>query len=139
MTQKGLSPLLDQIRSLINLEVVGYEQGEPVFRKYEGVVKGEINREELGMAKRYKPRSKPSQIQINVAVEVVTELVKRMIIFKVLFEGKDIIIKLNNGFIKLTSDGVKIAGFSSLDEEPIKSIVNSLKRLGKITILKVLK
>jgi len=139
MTQKGLEALLNQVKSLVNLEVVGYEQGEPVFKKYEGVVKGEVDKEELGMAKKYKPRSKPSQTQISVATEVITEFVKKGLIFKVLFEGRDIVIKLSNGFIKLTGDGAKVAGFSSLDEEPIKSVTHLLKRLGKVTLLKALK
>ena len=140
MTQmRGLGALIEHIRAMTSIEVIGYDGGEPVFKRYEGIVKGEINKEEIGIAKKYKPRSKPSKDQIEVVETIARYLASRQILFKVLFEGKEVVVKLGNGFIRLTSDGAKVAGFSSLDDEPIRGMVDHLKRLGKVTLLKTLK
>ena len=140
MTQmRGLGALIEHIRAMTSIEVIGYDNDGPIFKRYEGIIKGEIDKEDLGIAKKYKPRSKPTRTQIEVVETIATHLANLKIPFKILFEGKEVVIKLGNGFIRLASDGAKVAGFSSLEDEPIRGIVDQLRRLGRVMLLKALR
>ncbi len=139
----SLDSLIEKIRRIENFEVVGYEQDHILVAPVKGIVKvvaDEELKKFLGEARRRRPRSKPTQKQIQLLEQVVRKLVEERTKFKVMFEGKDIILRFDiDHFVKITDKDVKVAGFQNENDGILSSIYPILSKYGKILFLRVVK
>ncbi|NPA23854.1 MAG: hypothetical protein GXO23_06135 [Crenarchaeota archaeon] len=134
--------LIDKIRRFENFEIVGYDAGSVLVAPVRGIVKvkDEELKKYLGEAKRRRPRSKPSEKQVRLLENIARKLVDNKINFKVVFEGKDIILRFDiDHFVKISEREVKIAGFKNEKEYPISEIYDMLSKHGKVTFLRAVK
>ncbi|MEL9990911.1 MAG: hypothetical protein QXP98_10085 [Thermoproteus sp.] len=138
MEKIDVSTLVERIKSGENLEVGGYEGDYVLVDKVKGIVKGEISGEELSDLKKRRPRGGPTKKQLETAGEIARRLAENKITFKVIFGPKEATIRVGRGFVRLVED-VRIAGFSSLDEQPLPLILDVLKKYGEVKLLKPLK
>ncbi|MGC8582335.1 MAG: hypothetical protein ACP5I3_03950 [Thermoproteus sp.] len=138
MEKIPLSALVERIKAGENLEVSGYEGEYAVVDKVRGIVKGDISADELADLKKRKPRGGPTKKQLETAGEVARRLAENRLAFKVVFGPREATIRVGKGFIRLV-DGVKIAGFSSLDEAPLPLVMDILEKYGEVKLLKPLK
>ncbi|MCI4465437.1 MAG: hypothetical protein JHC22_06590 [Thermoproteus sp.] len=138
MERISLSALVERIKAGENLEVGGYEGEHALVDRVKGIVKGDISAEELSDLKRRRPRGGPAKKQLEAAGEIARRLAENRITFKVVFGPREATIRVGRGFIRLV-DGVRIAGFSSLDEEPLPLIMDVLEKYGDVKLLKPLK
>ncbi len=138
MERISLSALVERIKAGENLEVGGYEGEYALVDRVRGIVKGDISAEELSDLKKRRPRGGPAKKQLEAAGEIARRLAENKITFKVVFGPREATIRVGRGFIRLV-DGVRIAGFSSLDEEPLPLIIDVLEKYGDVKLLKPLK
>ncbi|MEZ0249231.1 MAG: hypothetical protein ABWJ97_08135 [Thermoproteus sp.] len=138
MEKVDISTLVDRIKSGENLEVGGYEGEYALVGRVRGIVKGEISNEELSDLRKRRPRGGPTKKQLETAGEVARRLAENKIAFKVIFGPREATIRVGRGFVRLVED-VKIAGFSSLDEQPLPLILDVLKKYGEVKLLRPLK
>jgi len=126
----SIDEVLSKVRKLENFEVIKYEDDKIVVTPVKGIVKigqDEELKKYLGEAKRRRPRGKPTEKQLKLLESVVKKLLEEKINFKVVFEGKEIILRFDiDHFIKVTDKEVKIAGFKNENESPIDKIYNIL-------------
>jgi len=137
-----LQEVLDKIRKLENFEIVGYDADMIIVAPVRGIVKvkDEELKKYLGEAKRRRPRSKPTEKQLKLLENIARKLIDGKINFKVVFEGKDIILRFDiDHFVKITDKEVKIAGFTDQNEHPISEIFDLLTKHGKVTFLRAVK
>jgi len=135
----SLPDLVARVRKGENVEVVGYE-GDVVFvERPKGVVKGDFAQEELSELRKRKPRGKPTEEQLELAAEVAKRLGEAKKLFKIIFGPKEATIRTATGFIRVVEDGVKLAGFKSLEEDPIPLVIDVLRNYGEVRLLKPLK
>jgi len=135
----SLPGLVARVRNGENVEVVGYEGDAALVERPRGVVKGDFAQEELSELKKRRPRGKPTEEQLELAAEVAKRLGEAKKLFKIIFGPKEVTIRTGNGFIRVVEDGVKLAGFKSLEEDPIPLVLDVLRSYGKIKLLKPLK
>ncbi|MGB9704186.1 MAG: hypothetical protein ACPL3C_01960 [Pyrobaculum sp.] len=134
-----LSEVVARVGRGENLEVVGYEGDAAVVDKVKGVVKGDFSSEDLGELKKRKPRGRPTKQQLELAAVVAQRLVEARKPFKVIFGPKEVTIRSGGGFIRVSEDSVKLAGYKSLDDDPIPLVLDVLKKYGEVKLLKPLK
>lgn len=136
-----LSPqeVVARLRSGENLEVLGYEGDFVLVDKVKGVVKGDFSQEELSELKKRKPRGKPTEAQLKLAAEVGKRLVENRRVFKVVFGPKEVTIRSGGGFIRVVEKEVKLAGYKSLEDDPVALVLDLLKSYGEVKLLKPLK
>ncbi|NPB00665.1 MAG: hypothetical protein GXO10_04760 [Crenarchaeota archaeon] len=137
-----IQEVLDKIRRLENFEIVGYESDMVMVAPVKGIVKvkDEELKKYLGEAKRRRPRSKPSEKQLKLLENIAKKLIDNKINFKIVFEGKDIILRFDiDHFVKISDKEVKIAGFADQKEHPISEIFDLLSKHGKVTFLRAVK
>ncbi len=137
-----LQDVLDKIRKFENFEIVGYDADSILVVPVKGIVKvkDEELKKYLGEAKRRRPRSKPTERQLRLLENISKKLIDDKIKFKIVFEGKDIILRFDiDHFIKITDKEVKIAGFKDEKEPPVSQIYDLLTKHGKVTFLKAVK
>jgi hypothetical protein len=60
-------------------------------------------------------------------------------LFKVVFGPKEVTIRAGNGFMRVVEDGVKLAGYKSLEEDPIPLVLDVLRSYGEVKLLKPLR
>ncbi len=139
----NIEDVISKIRKLENFEIINYEDDKVVLAPYRGIVKigqDEELKKYLREAKRRKPRSKPKDKQIRLVEDIARRLLNDKIKFKVIFEGKDIILRFDiDHFIKITEKEVKIAGFRDEREDPINRIYDIVSKYGKVLFLKAVK
>jgi hypothetical protein len=135
----SLSELVARVRNGENLEVVGYEDDAALIEKPKGVVKGDFTQEDLSELKKRKPRGKPTEDQLELAAEVARRLGKAKKLFKVVFGPKEVTIRAGNGFMRVVEDGVKLAGYKSLEEDPIPLVLDVLRSYGEVKLLRPLR
>jgi len=135
----SLSELVARVRNGENLEVVGYEDDAALIEKPKGVVKGDFTQEDLSELKKRKPRGKPTKDQLELAAEVAKRLGEARRLFKVVFGPKEVTIRAGNGFMRVVEDGVKLAGYKSLEEDPIPLVLDVLRSYGEVKLLKPLR
>jgi hypothetical protein len=135
----SLSELVARVRNGENLEVVGYEDDAALIEKPKGVVKGDFTQEDLSELKKRKPRGKPTKDQLELAAEVARRLGEAKKLFKVVFGPKEVTIRAGNGFMRVVEDGVKLAGYKSLEEDPIPLVLDVLRSYGEVKLLKPLR
>jgi hypothetical protein len=135
----SLSELVARVRNGENLEVVGYEDDAALIEKPKGVVKGDFTQEDLSELKKRKPRGKPTEDQLELAAEVARRLGEAKKLFKVVFGPKEVTIRAGNGFMRVVEDGVKLAGYKSLEEDPIPLVLDVLRSYGEVKLLKPLR
>jgi hypothetical protein len=135
----SLSELVARVRNGENLEVVGYEDDAALIEKPKGVVKGDFTQEDLSELKKRKPRGKPTKDQLELAAEVARRLGEAKKLFKVVFGPKEVTIRAGNGFMRVVEDGVKLAGYKSLEEDPIPLVIDVLRSYGEVKLLKPLR
>jgi len=135
----SLSELVARVRNGENLEVVGYEDDVALIEKPKGVVKGDFTQEDLSELKKRKPRGKPTKDQLELAAEVARRLGEAKRLFKVVFGPKEVTIRAGNGFMRVVEDSVKLAGYKSLEEDPIPLVIDVLKKYGEVKLLKPLR
>ena len=139
MEKVSLSELVARVRNGENLEVVGYEDDAALIGKPKGVVKGDFTQEDLSELKKRKPRGKPTKDQLELAAEVARRLGEAKKLFKVVFGPKEVTIRTGNGFMRVVEDGVKLAGYKSLEEDPIPLVLDVLRSYGEVKLLKPLR
>jgi hypothetical protein len=132
----SLSELVARVRNGENLEVVGYEDDAALIEKPKGVVKGDFTQEDLSELKKRKPRGKPTKDQLELAAEVARRLGEAKKLFKVVFGPKEVTIRAGNGFMRVVEDGVKLAGYKSLEEDPIPLVLDVLRSYGEVKLLR---
>jgi hypothetical protein len=132
----SLSELVARVRNGENLEVVGYEDDAALIEKPKGVVKGDFTQEDLSELKKRKPRGKPTKDQLELAAEVARRLGEAKKLFKVVFGPKEVTIRAGNGFMRVVEDGVKLAGYRSLEEDPIPLVLDVLRSYGEVKLLR---
>jgi hypothetical protein len=132
----SLSELVARVRNGENLEVVGYEDDVALIEKPKGVVKGDFTQEDLSELKKRKPRGKPTKDQLELAAEVARRLGEAKRLFKVVFGPKEVTIRAGNGFMRVVEDGVKLAGYKSLEEDPIPLVIDVLRSYGEVKLLR---
>jgi len=132
----SLSELVARVRNGENLEVVGYEDDAALIEKPKGVVKGDFTQEDLSELKKRKPRGKPTKDQLELAAEVARRLGEAKKLFKVVFGPKEVTIRAGNGFMRVVEDGVKLAGYKSLEEDPIPLVIDVLRSYGEVKLLR---
>jgi hypothetical protein len=135
----SLSELVARVRNGENLEVVGYEDEAALIEKPKGVVKGDFTQEDLSELKKRKPRGKPTKDQLELAAEVARRLGEAKKLFKVVFGPKEVTIRAGNGFMRVVEDGVKLAGYKSLEEDPIPLVLDVLRSYGEVKLLRPLR
>jgi hypothetical protein len=135
----SLSELVARVRNGENLEVVGYEDDAALIEKPKGVVKGDFTQEDLSELKKRKPRGKPTKDQLELAAEVARRLGEAKKLFKVVFGPKEVTIRAGSGFMRVVEDGVKLAGYKSLEEDPIPLVLDVLRSYGEVKLLKPLR
>jgi hypothetical protein len=135
----SLSELVARVRNGENLEVVGYEDDAALIEKPKGVVKGDFTQEDLSELKKRKPRGKPTKDQLELAAEVARRLGEAKKLFKVVFGPKEVTIRSGNGFMRVVEDGVKLAGYKSLEEDPIPLVLDVLRSYGEVKLLRPLR
>jgi hypothetical protein len=135
----SLSELVARVRNGENLEVVGYEDDAALIEKPKGVVKGDFTQEDLSELKKRKPRGKPTEDQLELAAEVARRLGEAKKLFKVVFGPKEVTIRAGNGFMRVVEDGVKLAGYKSLEEDPIPLVLDVLRSYGEVKLLRPLR
>jgi hypothetical protein len=135
----SLSELVARVRNGENLEVVGYEDDAALIEKPKGVVKGDFTQEDLSELKKRKPRGKPTKDQLELAAEVARRLGEAKKLFKVVFGPKEVTIRAGNGFMRVVEDGVKLAGYKSLEEDPIPLVLDVLRSYGEVKLLRPLR
>ncbi len=136
MEKVSLSELVARVRNGENLEVVGYEDDAALIEKPKGVVKGDFTQEDLSELKKRKPRGKPTKDQLELAAEVARRLGEAKKLFKVVFGPKEVTIRAGNGFMRVVEDGVKLAGYKSLEEDPIPLVLDVLRSYGEVRLLR---
>lgn len=139
MEKVSLSELVARVRNGENLEVVGYEDDAALIEKPKGVVKGDFTQEDLSELKKRKPRGKPTKDQLELAAEVARRLGEAKKLFKVVFGPKEVTIRAGNGFMRVVEDGVKLAGYKSLEEDPIPLVLDVLRSYGEVKLLRPLR
>jgi hypothetical protein len=135
----SLSELMARVRNGENVEVVGYEGDAVLIEKPKGVVKGDFTQEDLSELKKRRPRGKPTKDQLELAAEVAKRLGEAKRLFKVIFGPKEVTIRTGNGFMHIVEGGVKLAGYRSLEEDPIPLVIDVLKKYGEVKLLKPLR
>lgn len=139
MEKVDLDTLVQRIRAGENLEVGGYEGELIVVDKVKGIIKGEINREELSDLRKRRPRGGPARRQLEALAEIARALAQAKLKFKVVFGPKEATLRLGQGFVRFYENYVRVAGFSSLEEEPIKLIAPMLEKYGEVRLLRPLR
>ena len=139
-----LEQLLDKIKKIEPFEVVDYEQDGIIVAPVKGIVKISQTDEEmkkyLGEAKRRRPRSKPTDKQLSLLQDIVKKLIENKVKFKVVFEGKDIILRFDiDHYVKISDKEVKVVGFQSENEGALQLIYDKLAKHGKVTFLQPVK
>lgn len=135
----SLQEVISRIKNGENLEVLGYEGDVVLIDKVKGIVKGEFSQEELSELKKRKPRGKPTKEQLELAAEVAKLLGEAKKVFKIVCGPREVTIRVGTGFIRVVDDGVKLAGYRSLEDDPLPLIINTLRKYGNVKLLRPLK
>ena len=135
-----LEQLIDKIRKIEPFEIVDYAEDGIVISPVKGIVKISSSDEDLkkylSEAKRRRPRSKPTDKQIRLLQDLVRKLVENKVKFKVVFEGKDVIIRFDlEHYVKISDKEVKIVGFQSENDGVLGIIYGDLAKHGKVVFL----
>ena len=130
-------PLLDAWFEKTRSFVVSYsEDGTPQISEYRGVSKARVKESGLG---RYRRRRLPSKV-LSTSRDIAEELLKMRIPYRLIFGREEVTIYLDlDRFIRVYRDRLVAAGFSGLDEEPLKTISEMVKNHGPIKLLKPLR
>lgn len=139
MSKAPIDEVILRIRNGENLEVIGYEGDMAVVEKVKGIVKGEFAKEELSELKKRRPRGGPTEEQLELAAEVAKRLAEARKMFKVIFGPKEVTIRTGGGFIRVSEDAVKLAGYASLNDDPIPLVIDLLREYGEVKLLRPLK
>ncbi|GGP20404.1 hypothetical protein GCM10007981_08340 [Thermocladium modestius] len=135
-----LEELLGRLDAVNNIEVIGYDQdGAARVTKVKGIIKGELNEKELGELKKRRPRGKPTPKQVKTVKDLASILYNNKVKFKVVFGSKEATIRFDQGYIRLTEEDARIAGFKSENDFPLPLIKDELNKYGKVLFLKPLK
>jgi len=134
-----LQELVARVERGENVEVVDYEGNLVVVDKVKGVVKGDFSQEDLSELKKRKPRGKPTKEQLALAAEIAKLLAEARQRFKIVYGPKEVTIRVGSGFIRVTEDDVRLAGYSGLEEAPLPLIIDTLRKYGEVKLLKPLK
>jgi len=135
----SLPDLVARVRRGENVEVVGYEGDVVLLSKPKGVVKGEFTQEDLSELKKRKPRGKPTEEQLELAAEVAKRLGEAKRQFKIVFGPKEVTIRAGGGFIRVSEEDVRLAGYKGLEEDPLPLIIDVLRGYGEVKLLRPLK
>jgi hypothetical protein len=135
----SLQELISRIISGVNLEVVGYEGEAVIVSKVRGIVKGEFSREELGEIAKRRPRGRATKRQLMLAAEIARRLGEARKPFKVVFGPREVTIRAGAGFLRIYKGEVRVAGFRSLEEDPLPLIIDLLRQYGEVRLLRPLK
>ncbi len=135
-----LEQLIEKVKKTEPFEVVEYAEDGIVVSPVKGIVKISPSDNELkkylGEAKRRRPRGKPTDKQLRLLQGLVKKLVDNKIRFKVVFEGKDVILRFDlEHFIKISDKEVKIVGFQNEKEGVLELIYQDLAGHGRIVFL----
>jgi len=128
-----LQELVARVERGENVEVVDYEGNLVVVDKVKGVVKGDFSQEDLSELK------KPTKEQLALAAEIAKLLAEARQRFKIVYGPKEVTIRVGSGFIRVTEDDVRLAGYSGLEEAPLPLIIDTLRKYGEVKLLKPLK
>lgn len=139
MERVTLGEVIVKVKNGENIEVVGYEGDVVLVDKVKGVVKGDFSQEDLGELKKRRPRGRPTREQLDLAAEVAARLGQARRLFKIVFGPKEVTVRVGGGFIRVTEDSVKVAGYKSLDDDPLPLIVDVLSNYGEVKLLKPLR
>jgi len=139
VSKAPIDEVISRIRNGENLEVIGYEGDMAVVEKVKGIVKGEFAKEELSELKKRRPRGGPTEEQLELAAEVAKRLAEARKMFKVIFGPKEVTIRTGGGFIRVSEDAVKLAGYASLNDDPIPLVIDLLREYGEVKLLRPLK
>lgn len=139
MEKVSIEELVRRVKEGENVEVLGYEGDRVVVDKVKGIVKGEFSSEDLSELKKRKPRGRPTREQLELAGEVARRLSEARLQFKIIHGPKEVTIRAGGGFMRIVEEGVKLAGYKSLEEEPIPLVIDILRKYGEVKLLKPLK
>lgn len=139
MEKVSIEELVRRVKGGENVEVLGYEGDRVVVDKVKGIVRGEFSSEDLSELKKRKPRGKPTREQLELAGEVARRLCEARLQFKIIHGPKEVTIRAGGGFMRIVEEGVKLAGYKSLEEEPIPLVIDILRKYGEVKLLKPLK
>jgi len=136
-----LANILNEIEERLNesksLEVA-YENDTPIIKDVKGIVKYKVSKNEVkGIRKR---KGKVKEKTKKVLLKLSEKLIQNKTAFKIIIWPKVVELRFDlDRFISIYDKEVKIAGFTSKEEEPLSYIYNILETHGKIVFLKPLK
>ncbi len=134
----SLDDLLKLVKEQKSFEVKGFEDDKAIVEEYKGVVK--IKDEKLlKQARRFSPRTKLKEEQLETLGEVVKKLFEMKMPFKLVFERSSVMIRLGEKYIRVYKGEVRAVAFESEEEEPLRTLRPTLSKLGKIKLYKPLK
>ncbi|WP_148682450.1 hypothetical protein [Pyrobaculum neutrophilum] len=139
MERLPLQEVVSRVRNGENLEVLGYEGDVVLVDKVKGIVKGDFAQEDLSELKKRKPRGKPTEEQLELAAGLARRLGEAKKPFKVIFGPKEVTVRAGQGFIRVTEDVVKLAGYKSLEDDPIPLVIDLLRGYGEVKLLRPLR
>ena len=130
-----VAKLIEERRSFV---VEFDEAGNPKVSGYRGISKMKISRDELKGVRR--GRRRVPEAVLRTLRKVTAALLERKLPFKVLFGKDEVTISLDlDHFIRIYPDRVVVAGFASLDEEPVRSLKDVLSEHGQLKLLRPLR
>jgi len=136
-----ITDILNEIEKRLNesksLEVT-YENNIPIVKDVKGIVKYKVTKSEVkGIRKR---RGKVKEKTKKVLLQLSEKLVQNKITFKIIIWPKVVELRFDlDRFINIYDKEVKVAGFTSKEEEPLSYIYDILESYGKVVFLKPLK
>ncbi len=139
MEKHTVGDVVAKVKNGENIEVLGYDGDFVIVDKVRGIVKGDFASEDLSELKKRKPRAKPKKEQLILAGEVVERLCLAKRQFKIVFGPGEVTIRTGGGFMRVVEGGVKLAGYKTLDDDPIPLLIDLFKKYGEVKLLKVLK
>ncbi|MFN3803781.1 MAG: hypothetical protein ACK4SY_01850 [Pyrobaculum sp.] len=139
MERLTLGEVVARVKNGENIEVVGYEGDLALVDRVRGLVKGDFSQEDLGELKKRKPRGKPTREQLDLAAEIAARLGQARKLFKIIFGPREVTVRAGGGFIRVAEDSVKVAGYKSLDDDPLPLIIDVLRNYGEVKLLRPLR
>ncbi len=138
MEKVDINGLLSRLEELRNIEVLDYADDGIYIDKVKGIVKGQVDGEELSDLKKRRPRARPTPRQVSLVREVADTLARNRVRFKVIFGPKEVTIRMGDAFIRIYERDVRIAGFTDSSAPPLNLIIDKLGSYGPIRFLKPL-
>jgi hypothetical protein len=59
--------------------------------------------------------------------------------FKIVFGPKEVTIRAGGGFIRVSEEDVRLAGYKGLEEDPLPLIIDVLRGYGEVKLLRPLR